>query len=261
MTREDDYWVIDVDDNGPGIPPSLRDSVFDPYVTTKTEGTGLGLAIAKKIVVEHGGTIAADSNALGGARLRVCLPVAGTATAASHSRPRVTIVLPSRLGLRMHLPAGSRRPPAYIVPARHWHYDLPATLSYPMSDSSFSMRQVGIVLLLSALVGWFLLPALGARVRQAVGEPVADFSLPVIIGGDRDSRQSLQALRGKVVLMDFWASWCGPCRQTLPLVERLARERAKKNLVVLGINQGESAETIHQFLWRSRSGVYDIVGR
>lgn len=109
------------------------------------------------------------------------------------------------------------------------------------------MRQVGIVLLLSVLVGWFLLPALGARVRQAVGEPVADFSLPVIIGGDRDSRQSLQALRGKVVLMDFWASWCGPCRQTLPLVERLARERAKKNLVVLGINQGESAETIHGF--------------
>ncbi len=116
-----------------------------------------------------------------------------------------------------------------------------------MSDSSFSMRQVGIVLLLSALVGWFLLPALGSRVRQAVGEPVADFSLPVIVGGDRESRQSLRALRGKVVLMDFWASWCGPCRQSMPIVERLARERAKQNLVVLGINQGESAETVRQF--------------
>ena len=50
LTREDDYWVVDVDDNGPGIPPALRDSVFDPYVTTKSDGTGLGLAIAKKIV-------------------------------------------------------------------------------------------------------------------------------------------------------------------------------------------------------------------
>jgi two-component system, NtrC family, nitrogen regulation sensor histidine kinase NtrY len=82
LSRDDDYWIIDVDDNGPGIPPSLRDSIFDPYVTTKSEGTGLGLAIAKKIVVEHGGTIAAESNSLGGARLRVSLPVAGTAAAA-----------------------------------------------------------------------------------------------------------------------------------------------------------------------------------
>lgn len=82
LTRDDDYWVINVDDNGPGIPPSMRDSVFDPYVTTKTDGTGLGLAITKKIVVEHGGTIAAESSGLGGARLEVRLPVAGTAAAA-----------------------------------------------------------------------------------------------------------------------------------------------------------------------------------
>ena len=109
------------------------------------------------------------------------------------------------------------------------------------------MRQVGIVLLLSALAGWFLLPALGSKVRQAVGEPVADFSLPIIVGGDKDSRQSLHALRGKVVLMDFWATWCGPCRQSMPVVERLAREHAQQNLVVLGINQGESPETVQAF--------------
>ena len=82
LARDDDYWVIDVDDNGPGIPESMRGSIFDPYVTTRSEGTGLGLAIAKKIVIEHGGTIAASSNSLGGARLRLTLPVAGTAAAA-----------------------------------------------------------------------------------------------------------------------------------------------------------------------------------
>ena len=82
LTQDDDYWVIDVDDNGPGIPPSIRDSVFDPYVTTKTDGTGLGLAITKKIVVEHGGTISAETSPMGGARLEVRLPVAGTAAAA-----------------------------------------------------------------------------------------------------------------------------------------------------------------------------------
>ncbi len=81
LTREDEYWLIDVDDNGPGIPESMRASVFDPYVTTKDSGTGLGLAIAKKIVIEHGGTIGATTNQWGGARLRMALPVAGTAAA------------------------------------------------------------------------------------------------------------------------------------------------------------------------------------
>jgi len=81
LTREDEYWIIDFDDNGPGIPETMRESIFDPYVTTKTQGTGLGLAIAKKIVIEHGGTVTATANALGGARLRVSLPVAGTAAA------------------------------------------------------------------------------------------------------------------------------------------------------------------------------------
>ncbi len=57
----------------------MRDTVFDPYVTTKTEGTGLGLAIVKKIVVEHGGLVTALQSPLGGARLRVRLPVLGSA--------------------------------------------------------------------------------------------------------------------------------------------------------------------------------------
>nr|HMR11730.1 ATP-binding protein [Polyangiaceae bacterium] len=57
----------------------MRVTVFDPYVTTKTEGTGLGLAIVKKIVVEHGGSIVAQESSLGGARMRVRLPAANSA--------------------------------------------------------------------------------------------------------------------------------------------------------------------------------------
>lgn len=66
--------VLDVEDSGPGIPDDLREAVFDPYVTTRTDGTGLGLAIVKKIVVEHGGSIHASRSELGGAKLRVRLP-------------------------------------------------------------------------------------------------------------------------------------------------------------------------------------------
>ncbi len=81
LARDEDFWNLDVEDNGPGIPLELRETVFDPYVTTKDDGTGLGLSIVKKIVIEHGGTIRAGESNLGGARLRVRLPVLGTRAA------------------------------------------------------------------------------------------------------------------------------------------------------------------------------------
>jgi signal transduction histidine kinase len=63
------------------VPSDVRDRVFDPYFTTRTEGTGLGLAIVKKIVVEHGGTIACDVAPIGGARFRIVLPSLDSAEA------------------------------------------------------------------------------------------------------------------------------------------------------------------------------------
>jgi len=62
-----------VQDQGVGIPVEKLDSVFEPYVTTKTKGTGLGLAIVKKIVDEHGGTVWIENH--GGACVVVRLPV------------------------------------------------------------------------------------------------------------------------------------------------------------------------------------------
>ncbi|HEY4185245.1 MAG TPA: ATP-binding protein [Polyangia bacterium] len=68
--------AIYVDDNGPGVVPSARHRVFDPYFTTKENGTGLGLAIVRKIVIDHGGDVSVtDAPApFGGARFRVALP-------------------------------------------------------------------------------------------------------------------------------------------------------------------------------------------
>nr|WP_315465869.1 TlpA disulfide reductase family protein [uncultured Rhodoferax sp.] len=58
---------------------------------------------------------------------------------------------------------------------------------------------------------------------------------------------SLQALRGKVVLINFWASWCEPCRAEMPSLQALA-EREKATLVVLSINLKESPEAIARFV-------------
>jgi nitrogen fixation/metabolism regulation signal transduction histidine kinase len=79
LDRSGDFWVIDVDDDGPGIPAESRERIFDPYVTTKHDGTGLGLAIVKKVVVEHGGVISASTSPLGGARVRITIPADGSA--------------------------------------------------------------------------------------------------------------------------------------------------------------------------------------
>ena len=48
---------VTVEDNGPGIPDSLLDRIFDPYFTTKREGTGMGLALCDKIVSQHNGNL------------------------------------------------------------------------------------------------------------------------------------------------------------------------------------------------------------
>ena len=77
-----------VEDNGPGFQRELIGQVFDPYVTTKPRGTGLGLAIVRKIVEEHGGHVAADNRAEGGARVRVELPLNETTRAQAASRER-----------------------------------------------------------------------------------------------------------------------------------------------------------------------------
>jgi nitrogen fixation/metabolism regulation signal transduction histidine kinase len=74
-----DWLVLEVDDDGTGIPKEMRETIFDPYVTTKADGTGLGLSIVKKIVMEHGGSVEASESEWGGARMVVTLPRSGSA--------------------------------------------------------------------------------------------------------------------------------------------------------------------------------------
>jgi signal transduction histidine kinase len=74
--RGEDRVGIEVEDNGGGIAPEVRDSLFEPFVSTKGvgEGTGLGLAVCRGLVEAVGGTISAEGGAGGGARFVVDLP-------------------------------------------------------------------------------------------------------------------------------------------------------------------------------------------
>jgi two-component system NtrC family sensor kinase len=76
--RDEGYVCVEVEDDGPGVPVAMRESLFEPFVTSKEvgKGTGLGLAVCRGIVESAGGSIMLDATYEGGARFVVRLPVA-----------------------------------------------------------------------------------------------------------------------------------------------------------------------------------------
>jgi signal transduction histidine kinase len=66
---------VEIRDRGPGIPLELRERVFAPFFSNRTDGTGLGLAIVRQIVENHGGRIEIDTDADYACIMRVFLPL------------------------------------------------------------------------------------------------------------------------------------------------------------------------------------------
>jgi PAS domain S-box-containing protein len=74
-TRVNDFeYMISIEDNGTGIPPEHMGALFEPYRTTKSTGSGLGLLIVRRIIREHGGVIAIESEANQGTRVLINFP-------------------------------------------------------------------------------------------------------------------------------------------------------------------------------------------
>jgi two-component system NtrC family sensor kinase len=96
LSRHDDWLRLEVADSGPGVPPELLHTIFDPWVTTKPfgRGTGLGLAIARGVIGAHGGTIAAANRPPGGAVFTVDLPTLDTAVQPADAEEPVAALPP-----------------------------------------------------------------------------------------------------------------------------------------------------------------------
>ncbi len=70
------------------------------------------------------------------------------------------------------------------------------------------------------------------------------FTLPSLEGQDR----SLEEFKGKPILLHFWATWCPPCREEMPVFQKFYQELNPLGLVVLGINVGESPKVVREFV-------------
>ena len=105
----------------------------------------------------------------------------------------------------------------------------------------------------AALCALLALAALPAVALDRGGE------LPAVKLSRADGTQlDLSGLRGRVVLVDFWASWCGPCRESFPFLDGLRQQHAERGLTVVGVNVDEDRADAQRFLDRTPVA-FDIV--
>lgn len=101
--------------------------------------------------------------------------------------------------------------------------------------------------LLLALLGWFLLARMPVVAPTAIGSVAPDFSLADLDGNPIQ----LAELRGRPVIINFWASWCGPCVEEFPLLSEAATRHADDGLVVVGIVWRDRSEAARDFMARN----------
>jgi thiol-disulfide isomerase/thioredoxin len=103
----------------------------------------------------------------------------------------------------------------------------------------------------SALADWHLVnapdpvvPTGNGENSPLLGKDAPTFTLPMLDGSSFD----LAAEKGHVVVLDFWASWCGPCIKSLPGLVELVGAFPSDKVKLVGINQGEAPDQVKQFL-------------
>jgi thiol-disulfide isomerase/thioredoxin len=131
-----------------------------------------------------------------------------------------------------------------------------------VSPASSRLATLGPALLLVA--SFALLPRLLRQHHGAhVGRDAPDFALALVANGsllgEAEPMLRLRDLRGQAVLLDFWATWCEPCRMQAPIVDQLARRWRERGVVVVGVDTDAPGEGDPRAFAMSRGLSYPIV--
>ena len=114
----------------------------------------------------------------------------------------------------------------------------------PVISSGFLLGVVCALLTFPVSAAWDVKPKLGHRLAPLQESiPAPDF----VLENMDEEKVSLKELRGKVVLINFWATWCPPCRREMPSMERLYQKINGDNFTVLAINQMEEEDLVFAF--------------
>jgi thiol-disulfide isomerase/thioredoxin len=123
-----------------------------------------------------------------------------------------------------------------------------------------NLRTGAIVVALAA--GFALVPRVVASLEQraAQNEDAPDFTAEIVANAPTAEEKSLdlKAFRGKPVILDFWATWCGPCQAEAPIVNGIAQRYKDRGLVVVGVNTSDE-EGLAKVFARKKSLTFPIV--
>ena len=87
-----------------------------------------------------------------------------------------------------------------------------------------------------------------------IGQAAPDFELPNPAGAS----VKLSSYKGKVVYLDFWASWCGPCKQSFPWMNEMQSRYGAKNFQIVGVNVDQKSDDAKEFL-KENKATFDVV--
>jgi peroxiredoxin len=102
---------------------------------------------------------------------------------------------------------------------------------------------IGIAAVVVALSVYFIAHSAGRPPRITKGTLAPDFSLPLLAGG----KLELSAYRGKVVLLDFWATWCDPCREEIPRFVDLQNKYGGQGMQIIGVSMDDDPAPVRDF--------------
>lgn len=108
---------------------------------------------------------------------------------------------------------------------------------------------LGVMLaLVVAFFAFVILPYFDPKAPSVIGKAAPSFGVELLAGGDPGDRVKLDDLRGHVVVVDFFASWCLPCRQQATVVEQIARDFDGQDVYVLGVGTSDTREALQGYL-------------